>query len=305
LLAQNFCDKMSDQDIWNYVARLGVQMRGASDDFFAEGDAVCAMRTCQYLTQIDVEELLHRDFDTFPCSVPGCQAKFSQLIDSEAHYNARHRHSCNTCKKSLPSAHLLDLHVAENHDSYFQLLSAKKPSYECFLETCKDLKFWNSEERREHCISSHLFPSDFKHFDTTTTTKSNNKKKSVKKDQHQRKVKAGSSSPKEVRLRSSAPGKKSLAGKPRPASVFVDAAHATAPMDTDDIFQQEVLPKVSSIKNLQKTFESLNGLKSKLPVYERRLSLNVSTNKTAAGTTNLDANRRVSMSPQPVSLNIR
>ena len=29
-------------DVWSYIARLGVSMKGAGDDFFAEGDAVCA-----------------------------------------------------------------------------------------------------------------------------------------------------------------------------------------------------------------------------------------------------------------------
>ena len=42
-------------DVWSYIARLGVSMKGAGDDFFAEGDAVCAMRTCQYMTQVDIE----------------------------------------------------------------------------------------------------------------------------------------------------------------------------------------------------------------------------------------------------------
>ena len=66
-------------DIWTYVARMGIQMRNAGDDFFVDGDSICAMRTCQYMKQIDVEELLHKDFETFPCSIPGCSAKFSQL----------------------------------------------------------------------------------------------------------------------------------------------------------------------------------------------------------------------------------
>ena len=148
-------------DIWTYVARLGIQMRNAGDDFFVDGDAVCKMRTCQYMKQEDVEELLHQDLKTFPCSVPGCSAKFKQLVDSETHYNSKHRHSCGTCKKNLPSAHLLDLHIQENHDSYFKLLSGKKPSFECFLEVCK-LKFWTPDERREHCITTHSFPHDFK-----------------------------------------------------------------------------------------------------------------------------------------------
>ena len=69
-------------DIWTYVARLGIQMRNAGDDFFVEGDAKCSMRNCQYIKQVDVEKLLHKDFETFPCSVPGCSATFTQLGES-------------------------------------------------------------------------------------------------------------------------------------------------------------------------------------------------------------------------------
>lgn len=36
-------------------------------------------------------------------------------------------HNCSICKKKLVSAHLLDLHVSENHDSYFDLQKDKKP----------------------------------------------------------------------------------------------------------------------------------------------------------------------------------
>ena len=43
---------MCDLDVWQYVARLGVRPRPSpSDPFFSDGDAVCAMRTCTYLTQ--------------------------------------------------------------------------------------------------------------------------------------------------------------------------------------------------------------------------------------------------------------
>lgn len=36
-------------------------------------------------------------------------------------------YSCSVCSKKLASAHLLDLHVTENHDSYFDLQKEKKP----------------------------------------------------------------------------------------------------------------------------------------------------------------------------------
>lgn len=94
------------------------------------------MRTCQYLTQDDEEELLHTDYEEFCCQVPGCKATFNQLIDSEFHYASKHTFACSVCRKSLPSFHLLSLHIAENHDSFFNVLSNKKPSFECLLETC-------------------------------------------------------------------------------------------------------------------------------------------------------------------------
>ena len=136
---------------------------------------------------------------------------FHFTVDNESHYNSKHRHSCGTCKKSLPSAHLLDLHIQENHDSYFKLLSVKKPSYECFLEMCHS-KFWSPEERRGHSIQSHAFPEDFK-FDSQPSTKNTRNKK------------AGSASPEAVKKRT----KKN--SRPRPKSVYASTA---TPMDTSE-----------------------------------------------------------------------
>ena len=81
-------------DIWTYVARLGIQMRNAGDDFFVEGDAICSMRNCQYIKQVDVEKLLHKDFETFPCSVPGCSATFTQLGESKIYVKSIMRRYC-------------------------------------------------------------------------------------------------------------------------------------------------------------------------------------------------------------------
>lgn len=59
-------------DVWSYIARMGIRLRPAIDNFFLDGDAVCAMRTCQYVTQDDAEEFLHKDFKEFNCDAPGC-----------------------------------------------------------------------------------------------------------------------------------------------------------------------------------------------------------------------------------------
>jgi len=259
-------------DVWSYIARLGVSMKGAGDDFFAEGDAVCAMRTCQYMTQVDIEEFLHDDLTEFSCQAPGCKATFKQLIDSEAHYNAKHRHTCKECKKNLPSAHLLDLHIAETHDSYFSLMSVKRASFECFVETCK-VKFWSARDRREHCIALHSFPSDFK-FEPNQQKQPSSKSQQNKKQNK----KAGSASPEVVKKRGQKQKKNS--GKPRPASVFV------APMETDQqdnhqTISTRVSPTVIAVSGSavmvppqQQTITSPPKSRSKLPVLNRRLSLN-------------------------------
>lgn len=62
------------------------------------------------------------------CSIPGCDYISETLLEFENHYNASHRYTCARCKKVLPSPHLLDLHVQENHDSFFAVLSERKPS---------------------------------------------------------------------------------------------------------------------------------------------------------------------------------
>lgn len=36
-------------------------------------------------------------------------------------------YACSVCSKKLISAHLLDLHITENHDSYFEIQKEKKP----------------------------------------------------------------------------------------------------------------------------------------------------------------------------------
>jgi len=158
---------------------MGVELRGPGCKEVKDGDKVAGMDGATILRVEDVEELLHRDFKHFPCQVHGCKEVFSQLHANEAHYNSVHRHSCSVCKRSLPSPHLLEIHIQETHDSFFSVLSEKVPSYQCFLPSCLD-KFWGPETRHDHCIKDHKFPSDFR-FDQVKK-KPRNKKKDRAKD---------------------------------------------------------------------------------------------------------------------------
>lgn len=147
--------------MWSYLAKMGVSVRGPTSPAMVEGDKVAGIDNPTVIALEDIEEFLHVDYAQFSCQVPGCSQTFRQLHESEIHYAAVHRHSCSVCRRSLPSPHLLEIHIQESHDSFFSVMSERKPSYQCFLPTCPHLS-WNSSERHDHVIKVHKFPPDFR-----------------------------------------------------------------------------------------------------------------------------------------------
>ncbi|NXA42391.1 ZN511 protein, partial [Eudromia elegans] len=97
----------------------------------------------------------------FGCHVPGCCQLFDTLQGYEHHYNALHRNVCSSCKRSFPSGRLLDIHLSEWHDSLFQVLAEKQNMYKCLVEGCTE-KFKSSKDRKEHLVTVHLYPADFR-----------------------------------------------------------------------------------------------------------------------------------------------
>ena len=70
----------------------------------------------------------------------------------------RRRHECATCHASHPTAHLLDCHVAEVHDSFWAAQAARRmPVYACLVEGC-GRTCCTVEERKQHLIDHHRFP---------------------------------------------------------------------------------------------------------------------------------------------------
>lgn len=64
---------------------------------------------------------------------------------------------CQHCHIGLPNAHLLDLHISESHDSFFQAqVDRGVPVYQCLVEFCGE-RFSSVEERRSHLEYTHLF----------------------------------------------------------------------------------------------------------------------------------------------------
>ena len=79
--------------------------------------------------------------------------------DIATHFS--HRFECETCHASLPTAHLLDLHIQELHDSFFAAQASRRlPVYRCLLESCSR-KFRTIEERRQHLWDHHQFPKNY------------------------------------------------------------------------------------------------------------------------------------------------
>ncbi|XP_072197006.1 zinc finger protein 511 isoform X2 [Excalfactoria chinensis] len=98
---------------------------------------------------------------------------FDTLEGYEHHYNVLHRNVCSFCRRSFPSGHLLDIHISEWHDSLFQIMAEKQNMYKCLVEGCAE-KFKSSKDRKDHLVTAHLYPADFR-FDRPKKVKSGNK----------------------------------------------------------------------------------------------------------------------------------
>ncbi|XP_076685982.1 zinc finger protein 511 lethal (2) k10201 [Andrena cerasifolii] len=144
-----------------FFQNIGVGLRPINDPFFEDSHKACKIFERMGVTINDDEGLCHEFMREFPCHAAGCKARFQTLLDFEMHYNSNHRYVCAECKKSLPSPRLLDIHIQETHDSFFQVLCLKRPMYQCYVSEC-DMKLNNPVERRDHCVNAHKFPKNFR-----------------------------------------------------------------------------------------------------------------------------------------------
>uniref|UniRef100_A0A8C5TYV8 Zinc finger protein 511 n=1 Tax=Malurus cyaneus samueli TaxID=2593467 RepID=A0A8C5TYV8_9PASS len=109
-----------------------------------------------------LEEVAERPkVSEFSCHISGCSQVFDTLESYEHHYNTLHRNVCSFCKRSFPSGNLLDIHILEWHDSLFQIMAEKQNMYQCLVEGCTE-KFKSSKDRKDHLVTVHLYPADFR-----------------------------------------------------------------------------------------------------------------------------------------------
>ncbi|ORY20051.1 hypothetical protein LY90DRAFT_434665, partial [Neocallimastix californiae] len=89
--------------------------------------------------------------------LPSClNLKFYSTEDYEAHYSLTHRYYCSICNVTLMTEKLLNIHLQEVHDSFFEVLSQRRNMYQCLITDCEE-KFKNAEERKQHLIEKHNF----------------------------------------------------------------------------------------------------------------------------------------------------
>ncbi|XP_068734000.1 zinc finger protein 511-like [Montipora capricornis] len=150
-------ERGSSAPLWSYTPRK--RSVSSDDSFFQEGELVCNIERKQLDNSEEVEDLVLRS--EFQCDVPTCGKWFTSLLRYEAHYNSIHRHCCQHCQRPFPSLHLLDIHMLENHDTLFSMIATRKNLYRCLVESCPD-RFSSDEERKDHLVSFHKYPADFR-----------------------------------------------------------------------------------------------------------------------------------------------
>uniref|UniRef100_A0A3P9JY02 Zinc finger protein 511 n=1 Tax=Oryzias latipes TaxID=8090 RepID=A0A3P9JY02_ORYLA len=129
-------------------------------DMFEDGD-IHRHLYLQDLYASEAEDRTTLSVSEFPCHISGCSALFSSLGEYEHHYNSLHRNVCSSCRRCLPSARLLDIHIQEWHDSLFAVLAQKQDMYLCLVEGCGQ-KFRTGKQRKDHLIRIHKYPPDFR-----------------------------------------------------------------------------------------------------------------------------------------------
>ncbi|XP_015433413.1 PREDICTED: zinc finger protein 511 [Dufourea novaeangliae] len=170
-----------------FLQNIGVGLRPIDDPFFEDSYRACKIFQRKGVTVDIDEELCHEPIKEFPCYATGCITTFKTLVDFEMHYNSNHRYVCSECKKSLHNSRLLDIHIQETHDSFFQVLSTKQPMYQCYVSEC-DLKFNDPVERKDHCINIHMFPKNFRFDNASHSVKKEQKDKmEIDQPEHEKK----------------------------------------------------------------------------------------------------------------------
>jgi len=147
----------------NSILKYNPKKRPKSPDdlFFDQGDEEYSRvwNTKYYCLENNTEEVdSDNDSNCIKCNLlPTClNLKFNSIEDYEIHYSLTHKYYCSICNVTLMTEKLLNIHLQELHDSFFEVLSQRKNMYQCLMQDCEE-KFKNAEERKQHLIEKHNF----------------------------------------------------------------------------------------------------------------------------------------------------
>lgn len=161
------------------------------------------------------------------CPIVGCGVKLNSLEGFEDHYHARHTASCSVCSRVYPTSRLLNIHISEAHDSFFQAKVARGfPMYECLVEGC-GLKLKSYKSRQQHLVDKHKFPTTFEFFKKAHLSKKQRLKHQRKKVSHKKGEAAGMEIDETVNSLVSAVSKLSTSDS-SPSSVSFGRRHSRA-----------------------------------------------------------------------------
>lgn len=129
------------EQLINVLERYAIGYIPKDSPFFASGNAclpklnkhgvVRSYEDCEASKKTNEDKSRTEATSSINCNIPGCGATFKSTKTYESHYNSLHRYGCSMCHKNLPSAHLLDLHIEESHDSFFAAKAERDPMVSC------------------------------------------------------------------------------------------------------------------------------------------------------------------------------
>ncbi|CAM9296786.1 unnamed protein product [Scytosiphon promiscuus] len=173
---------------------LGPVRRPLSPDaeFFDEGNTnralLCKINVFAIIARggesDEMDVLDKQNQQRYDCMFQDCAASFSSLKRHEEHYETSHRNRCSTCGRSFPTNRLLDLHLSEQHDSFFRAMAERRPMYACLVEGCSEV-FETSVERHKHLVGVHRYPERFD-FSRPSYTRNNRKRDTKSKSERKR-----------------------------------------------------------------------------------------------------------------------
>ncbi|KAK0673885.1 hypothetical protein QBC41DRAFT_310826 [Cercophora samala] len=130
----------------------------------SESDPTATQAPAAKITELDPSIMnTTKTNNSMHCSLPPHKEPlpFSSYEEYESHYRNEHTNRCLECRKNFPSAHLLSLHISENHDAFIQVKRDKgERTYTCFVETC-DKVCMTPQKRQMHLIAKHMYPKNF------------------------------------------------------------------------------------------------------------------------------------------------